>query len=169
MNTESRNIKGALFKNEFVPAKEEVKEYISHVFLKKTKIQCIVFSVAFLLWGLLYVGIPWALIPPLFFFLLVFVVQHLEIKKGMQALIENGKVRRMFYNNTEDTFELDNNTFCYNQISKIVEAKLCLYIFIGKKATAVKKDAFTIGDYESFVAFLREKLKDNPQALRGLK
>lgn len=30
-------------------------------------------------------------------------------------------------------------------------------------------DAFTVGDYETFVAFLREKLKDNPKALKGVK
>ena len=34
---------------------------------------------------------------------------------------------------------------------------------------AIKKDAFTVGDYENFVAFLREKLQDNPKALRGLR
>jgi len=33
----------------------------------------------------------------------------------------------------------------------------------------IKKGAFTKGDYESFVPFLREKLKDNPKALKGLR
>jgi len=70
-----------------------------------------------------------------------------------------------------DTFENANNvTLQYNQISKSTNSRHCIYLIVEETCCVmVKKDAFTKGDYESFVVFLKEKLKDNPKALRGLK
>jgi hypothetical protein len=57
----------------------------------------------------------------------------------------------------------------YKQITNIISSKNGLYIVIKKKIVPIKKDAFTKGDYESFVVFMKEKLKGNRRALRGLK
>ena len=62
------------------------------------------------------------------------------------------------------------NTFNYAQISKVVSGKLGLYFHIEKSLyVMLKKDSFTVGDYDSFLVFLREKLKENPKALKTLK
>jgi len=73
-----------------------------------------------------------------------------------------------------NSVEYGDYTFRYNQISEIIEAKLCLYIMVEKSEkdhalAVVKKDAFTKGDYEAFVSFLRERLEGNQKALKGLK
>jgi len=73
-----------------------------------------------------------------------------------------------------DSVEYGDYTFRYNQISETIEAKLCLYIMVEKSEkdhalAVVKKDAFTKGDYEAFVSFLRERLEGNQKALKGLK
>jgi len=57
----------------------------------------------------------------------------------------------------------------------IRSSELGLYLYVegssekNSRHVVLKKDAFTKGDYESFVEFLKEKLKDNPKALKGLR
>ena len=61
-------------------------------------------------------------------------------------------------------------SFGYDRITKMDGGKLCLYLTVDKTVTAiVKKDAFVSGDFASFVRFLRERLKDKPNALKVLK
>jgi len=164
-----------LFVNEFIPTQEIVGEYVIRIYLKVSRLLCYAFSAMFVLWALLSGDGFWgamALIATTAFFITVYTMKYLETEKLMKAFglvtsTEGGKLRTIFY---DDTSRLANNTFRYEQISKIVDAKLGLYIIIEKAiAIIIKKDSFTVGDYESFVTFLREKLKDNPKALRGLK
>jgi len=62
------------------------------------------------------------------------------------------------------------SNFKYSQITKTITGKIVLYLSIEKTLyVLIKKDSFTKGDYDSFLIFMREKLKDNPKALRGLK
>ena len=73
----------------------------------------------------------------------------------------------------DDTVEYGDYSFHYHQISKIIEAKLCLYIMVERNEkdyalAIVRKDAFTKGEYETFVSFLRGRLAGNQKALHGL-
>ena len=69
----------------------------------------------------------------------------------------------------KDVIMVGDVKFKYSQISKILTSNSCLYILIQETfVITIKKDAFTVGDYESFIVFLKEKLTDNPVALLGL-
>jgi len=70
----------------------------------------------------------------------------------------------------EDAFEADDLKFKYDQISKLAETKLCVYIVLEKAATViVQKDAFIKGDYSEFVIFLRKRVKSKLKTMIGIK
>ena len=124
-----------------------------------------VFALSFGILGLLFAGI-------------LFVAPKVIEAKKLQQLLKRSRLLsseddefikyETYFQN--DSFEAGGEIrFQYDQISKIMVSTLYMFIMIEDTVhTAVKKDAFTIGDYESFVVFLKEKLKDNPVALLGL-
>ena len=172
METKNEDQKAILFAVELIPTKEEIREYIAHVFYKGYTLFGCAFSIAVILLGFWFDFLIIALVCSVVGLLNLQIAKYWKSRKAIEAferLASTGYEgwRSVFY---EDVFKSDNNTFCYEQIAKIVVGKLCLYIIIEKTLLVIiRKDAFTVGDYESFVAFLREKLKDNPAALWGLK
>lgn len=174
MNNKNESRKVALFTNGFTPFKKEIKEYVNRIVFGKGTLFCWIFSIMAIVFGLLFGGLVLAIALAAICtaFLSLHITKHSKFKEAMKAfenLVSTGYEgwRSVFF---DDMFESDNNTYYYEQISKVVKGKLCLHIIIEKKLLVmVKKDAFTKGDYESFVLFLREKLKDNPEALKGLR
>ena len=82
----------------------------------------------------------------------------------------NEKIKTIFFDDKLIVNpSIENYTFRYNQVSRITDAKLCLYIMFDEAVVVmIKKDAFTKGDYDSLVSFLRERLIDNPKILKSL-
>jgi len=162
----------SIFVNEFSPSLKELSEYNSRILFRPYSIMCYALCSIMALIYLQSGAWFWALALIIFAFCIERTARYLRLKQLLkQSRVETsanlGNQKKTFNVNN---FEIGNGTFRYEQISKIISANMCLFIVIEKSVTVmVKKDAFTIGDYESFVAFLREKLQDNPQALRGLK
>jgi len=101
---------------------------------------------------------------------LLFVRKRKEAKRTLKVFTllksPNGVAQKRFY---DGWFALDHNLFPYDQISGLAEGKRCFYIVVGKAVTLIiQKDAFTIGDYETFVVFLSERLGDKPKLLKRL-
>lgn len=70
----------------------------------------------------------------------------------------------------DSEFEFSDIMVKYSQISKTSCSSAYMFIVVENAVTIiVKKDAFTKGDYDSFLIFMKDKLKDNPKALKGLK
>ena len=170
METNNRDAKDILFFNEFPPTKKVVKEALNILALRKLTFFCYAFSVIIVLLGWLYNFRYIAMVVAWLVLIFWLSGKYSIISKAYQTLVaekDKGDTQRIFY---DDTFDLGDKAYSYDEVLEVVSAKLCLYIFIDKKiAVTVKKDSFTKGNYEPFVAFLREKLKDNPKALRGLK
>jgi hypothetical protein len=173
------NVKESLFENEFNLTEKLAKEY-TRVMLRKNMIGYFIFGGLFILsyiWLrsilLVIMGI---LAPTLGPFSLSMIGR--KVWKQWKTLYhmlgdtENLKTKKQFFEDEVITTNSLNNDFtlCYKQISYMVETKKYLYISFEKVFECiVKKDSFTKGDYETFVTFLRERLAENPKALRGLR
>ena len=174
-----------VFKNFFVMNESIFHDYIRSFHSKhRSKIWLYIYSIMAVLLSLFFfyasVDGPLILLIAAIVFLPFSTLPYIALKKWRKLytkkLIEQYKSRHsgeladyqtVFYNNRFERFP--ESTFQYNQISYVVATDVSLYLMIGNETTIiVKKDAFTIGDYESFVSFLKEKLKDNPKVLRGL-
>ena len=167
----------------FTPDKALVREYISCVFRKGLKIFFYtLFSVMFLFSLIAILGgeVSVNSIAMIGMSVLGLLMPMLRINLDSKALLKQYKtlssngtsgIKVNFY---DDNFNSNvygrENTFKYNQISKVTCGKLGIYLTIEKSiCVLIEKDAFTVSRYEFFMLFLREKLKDNPKALRSFK
>lgn len=101
----------------------------------------------------------------------VFIIRVYVDAKLTSTRLSGNTVETIFFNDyfTYNTSILS-ATSSYDDISRLITAKIGLYITVGANIhVLIKKDSFTVGDYESFVLFMREKLKNNPRVLKGLK
>jgi len=169
--------KEVLFEVIFMPTKEITKEFQNRLNLKAHTIFAYAFGVIVLLFGL-WSG--WLGSTGLFWVCVILapvcpvVIEYRKQSEAKQILnlwaagpVGTAGYKAEFF---DEIFTHRDLSFRYDQISTFTKGNLCLYIQIKKTITIIaKKDSFTKGDYESFVSFLREKLKDNPKALRGLK
>ena len=180
MFRDDKDMQESLFENAYILTKEIAKDY-SRAFYGKHFIVNYIASPAFVLLGILWlrnilVVIVWVCVP---------ILNHIWVALGARNMwaewssIQNvmeieGDLKKkiMFFEDKITSINPLNeeNTYKYKSISKVVEGKICLYISLGKAlGVTIRKDAFTKGDYETFVTFLRERLKDNPKALKRLK
>jgi len=152
-----------LFENQFKPEKKEMLEYCNRIIYRSIWVYhylfCIAFS-SFMIWlEIHFLGI---LVFNAAVFAIAHIRNHITVKKMMKRheLQASSEQNIKFF---EDNFKISTGVlFQYSQISNIVIGKLCIYIIIEKSLNImVKKDAFNKGDCDSFLAFLREKQKDN--------
>ena len=161
-----------LFELNFIPKKEDLQEFNSRILFRNYEFFCYALALIMTVVYAFYSTLGLALTFMVIAIVIVNIAKSLRLKqlvKQFQMIAKtNPKIQwKVFY---ADKFETYNGIFGYEQISKIIVADLCQYIIIENVATVMlKKDAFTIGDYDSFIVFLREKLKDNPKALKGLR
>ena len=173
-----------LFRNDFIPLKAFFVELCAQILNKTHRHLChIFFGILFMLAVLgLLSGVEnpkqpvVVIVLSLVGFSFPTITSHLNAEKMLKqyAVLSSGDtvgIRVVF-----NEFEFSSNvygresTFSYSQISRVISGKLGLYFHIEKSLyVMLKKDSFTVGDYDSFVVFLREKLKDNPKALKGLR
>jgi len=179
------NTSELLFENIFAPDKIFVLEFCKCAYSKAIKIFCYIFFPLMVLFVFIaFLGgaeniitqLLIAFISVYFFFTpILHARQHSKKLLKQYALLassdENTGSKTIFFtSHLESSMYGRTNTFYYNQVSRVMVGKLGAYLLIEKSLyVMVKKDAFTKGDYESFIPFLKEKLKDNPKALRGLK
>ena len=161
-----------LFVTDFIPTTDDIREQIDCVVFKNYRRFCYSLCIATMLFCLLLNRIIAAGILFIFFFLIIRFFHRQLLKlliRRLQLAISSGTnvKKHVFYSNQ---FEIGSGTFRYNQITKVIPADFCLYIILQKVSVVmVKKDAFTTGTYDDFVVFLRDKLHDNPKALKGLR
>ena len=173
-----------IFENVFIPTVETYREHVHCTISSATIITSYIFGA---LCTLLAMVFTWAhlrgdmgsgilIIVTIFFFLAVFFFlaatgrkRTLKSKLKYARILNSGKegefavYENYFYN---DQFTISQGmSYQYGQISKLLVSKDYLFIDIEETLhTAVKKDSFTVGDYESFVVFLREKFKEMDKA-----
>ena len=166
------------FENKFdFGDREIISEFISLKY-RQTEILIGIASVL-LFFGLMTLldanGLPMPLIIIAFLsspLLLIRKKRHIKhMLKEMQVFATADNAAGNDYKSTfsDGDFMVNEISFGYDRITKVDDGKLCLYLTVDKTVTAiVKKDAFVSGDFASFVRFLRERLKDKPNALRVL-
>ena len=162
-----------LFENRFVPDKKALSEYYDRVVYRINMIVLLSLWIVLVFASLIL--LEWrlrTLIIIIIALIVVFIRKYVDVRnllKHYELRISSGMYdgQIKFY---ENNFIVSKGTFSYNQISKIIVGKHCVFIIVEKALhIIVKKDAFIKGDYDSFVEFLKEKLKDNRKALRGIK
>ena len=173
------------FQNEFILEKNFLREFFRLTMSKGYSAICYIFFGAVLIFSLIVLLNGGAQNIPMLLFLLCISIYGLSFPVSrvnlnaknllkQYAVLSSGGTAgiRVLFHNSEFNSNVygRENTFSYTQISKVVSGKLGLYFHIEKSLyVMLKKDAFTVGDYDSFVVFLREKLKDNPKALKRLR
>lgn len=189
-DTETENKDDVLLKNQFTPSEETYREYIKALMSRSYKLRYFFLGTLFLLASLFLLSVVIILedrsastiAATIVSFYLAILFYFTPKIQGARRLKESLKTARLlssgnpngfsdfeasFFN---DNFITERFTFQYSQISKVVSSHNYMYLIIEATfGVIIKKDAFTVGDYETFVAFLREKLKDNPKAMKGLK
>jgi len=161
MDVNNEDKKNMLFVSDFFSTKKEITEFANRIVFRNIALACYTVSIVAILVGLwlgrinLIVGfvVAGAVL------LNLQIVKYRVIKKAHKTAVlkKDGDTQRVFCG---DAFGLNGEMYGYGQISKIVVARLCMYIYISTEkypVVMVKKDAFTVGDYESFVAFIEEK------------
>jgi hypothetical protein len=173
------DVNESLFENEFNMTKELAKEY-TRVLLRRNIIMSYIFGflcVLSFIWmrnaviAVIGVGLP------ILLHLMMIRIGRQTWKRwikffGMMGEKDNLNSKKRFFENSFISINPinDEHAFEYKQISHLVETTEYLYISLEKVFECiVKKDSFTKGDYETFVTFLRERLAENPKALRGLR
>ena len=161
-----------LFVNDFIAEINVLREINNLILFRNYAIYCYALCCAVIAICLWYDLPMIAIVLVVVILVIKQTAKHLNLKKLIKqiqvGIAANPEARKTEF--LANQFNGGGASFRYERITKIVEGNLCLYIIIGGVyAGMVKKDAFTVGDYESFVIFLREKLKDNPKALKGLK
>ena len=184
------DVENIMFENLFVPTEEFFWDFVQSL-CKRNKAFCILFGVIFSIAALFFiflailvpsVGTLFPAIVLTFTSIYLFFAPSITKRKIFKQVVKRDKLLNaenensfskhnvIFYYDEFGPRSAGAAMFKYNQISEINISNIAIYIAIEKTFTApIKKDAFTIGDYDSFVVFLREKLKDNPKALKGLK
>jgi len=168
---ESKN-NDTIFINAFEPKRKEVFEYFNKVLFRNYYIFCFSICVAHMVISIA-IG-RWSDAIRLVVIVLAIVgvagfVRFRQTEKLFEVQFSSGAIARIKSFNSA-FIEIGEGRYEYSHVTKTVNGKKCLFLVVEKSLTIIiKKDAFTKGDYESFVEFLKEKLKDNPKALKGLR
>ena len=168
MFSDDKDMQESLFENVYILTEEIAKDY-SRAQFRNYFIAAYIVSPVILLSGILWArSILMVIIGVCLPMLLHIFVDSIarQIWTGWSSIqnvmeIEgNLKNKIMFFEDKITSINLLNEekTFRYKSISKVVEGKICLHISLGKAFDfIIKKDAFTKGDYETFVTFFRGK------------
>ena len=164
MHIEQNNM---LFQIEAIKSKEAIREFIDLLHFKRAYISYLAMAIFTIVYSITQQSPIIAVIIIAFLIPALLVGRHIQTKKAMKAVCLTRKdIPKEFY---EETFTANGGTYQYEQITKIVAGKVCLYLVVGKIFTVmVNRDAFIIGDYESFLDFLMGKLENNPKAVKVL-
>jgi len=175
MNTEQKQ--GTLFEVAITRTKESMNEMVDLIYLKRMYRWYIISCASILLfsigakaarYGSLGLVVSSIVIPIMIVCTLV--TRHRTIKsiiKNTQTLdYAKAPEPKRFY---ADSLIIDDYKFTYDQIKNIIIGKVSIYL-LGENVFSVgfRKDAFTIGDYASFIDFLIEKLHDKPKIVKVL-
>ena len=185
LQAKSEQQKETMFENVFIPVEDTYRDYMDCKIPKSQKIiSCIfggfsvlisVFAIIAYVRGDMGAGVIAVATTFLLFAALSLIGtfsvkrQDLERKIKEERLRNSGKegdFACIKTNFIEESFRTtDGAIYQYDQISKLLVSRDYLFIIIEEMiSTAIKKNAFTLGDYESFVVFLREKFKEMDKA-----
>ena len=167
-----------LFENRFVPIREDYAQWVK---LWRKRPSLLLLWIVFFLFGAICalagilflsrlsslekaLGIALLFIA-YFCFLIPFSVFKANVDESYRRnlLMTNGvpsPIALQFYSGSFLYFSASGgrSPFAYHQISSILESQNSLYLVIEKKVTLfLRKDAFTIGSYEDFKAFIAQK------------
>ena len=162
----------ASFINEFVPQEEEVAEYFRRITLKNYYIASFTICASYTLISVAFGYWIYAVIVTIIMAIITSITSIARFRQTYKTIkvqysISPDAPISAFHT---DCIKTGGATLAYSQVTKVAITKSCIFLVIEKALTVMlKKDAFTKGDYESFVEFLKEKLKDNPKALKGLR
>ena len=172
--------KQALFVNEFYITKELLYDASTFSFCKKYLITAFIGATMiglgfWLLFTSFVIALSTAVITGFFPFFARQIVKKLCLRHALKKIELSSHLtqqisQRTFYDGHFFTNNNGDDTLFYSQISSIANTALCLCLTLDPTTTIlIKKDAFTTGTYDDFVVFLRDKLHDNPKALKGLR
>jgi large-conductance mechanosensitive channel len=162
----------ASFINEFVPQEKEVAEYFRRITLKNYCIASFAICASYVLISVAFGYWIYAVIVTIIMAIITSITSIARFRQTyriiqVQYSISLDDPISSFH---ADYIKTGGATLAYSQVTKVVITKSCIFLIIEKALTVMlKKDAFTKGDYEAFIEFLKEKLKDNPKALKGLR
>ena len=165
MNTEQSN---AVFQVEATESKKAIQEYIDVIQLKRNYIIDLFLAIIVTVYAIIVQEPLVAIIVVTGLIVFLFLSRYYQFRNTMKLVsLTKEVVPKQFY---DDNFMASGNSYQYDQITKIVVGKLCLFLIVGKLLTVMikKDDAFTIGDYASFIDFLIEKLHDKPKIVKVL-
>ena len=167
-----------LFINEFHFTKELIRDSLNFPFNKKHLASLFIFSIMigvgfWLRLELLAVSLFSTFVAMCTPFLVRQILKQLCLVRSLKAFnlsLQSPQQisQKVFY---EDYFTANQSDekLAYDQISFIASTTFCLCVGLSSTSILIKKDAFTTGIYDDFVVFLRDKLHDNPKALKGLR
>ena len=167
-----------LYENTFTPSREDIREYVVHLFPKRSLL--IFFTVFgslallfFLWWQLSLAGIIAGQLTHIFA-AIILVVAVMHIDRGMKRAAVNrleqkyinkqmggqvSEIRTLFF---EDRVESNGQTYSYLDFSQVLYGEECAYLVTRDNQMVMVKDsagAFSEGDHTSLWNFLNDKCK----------